>query len=127
MKMKQDIHIPDNIAEFLAIHNGVNLSINFNSVTADSGYAHMMFHTVIISMITRTCNRCGYDQLWRPDDSDSHCSRHTYNAWHYDNVFVWSDFRNDKSLEDAFEDWKASQHPCEPVTFKSYGQIGLSA
>ncbi len=124
--MKQDIHIPDNIAKWITQHDGVNLSINFNSASADSGYAHMLWHTVTISMLTRTCNRCGYDTLWNPDDSESKCIRHTYNSWRYDTVFVWSEFQNPLSLEVAFEEWKNKQSDKygAPIVKITYGQTG---
>lgn len=124
--MKQDIHIPDNIAKWIKEHDGVNLSINFNSASADSGYAHMLWHTVQISMLTRTCNRCGYDRLWRPDDRESKCQRHTYNAWRYDTVFTWSEFQNSTTLEDAFNKWLEAQPDKydAPVVKMCFGQMG---
>ena len=105
MKIIQDIHIPDSIARWIEQHDGVNLSININSASSDYGYAHMVYHTVSISILTRTCNRCGYDPLWNPDDTDSKCIRHTYNSPRYDKVFCWNAFRNPNTLEEAFNHW----------------------
>lgn len=126
MRVQQDIHIPDNIATWINEHNGVNLSINFNNASGDAGYAHVMWYTVEISMLTRTCNRCGYDVIWNPDDSESKCIRHTYNAWRYDTVFAWSAFQNTKSLEDCFDCWLKSQSEksWEPIKKMHFGQIG---
>lgn len=125
--MKQDIHIPDNIAKWIKEHDGVNLSINFNSASADHGYAHMIWHNVVISMIDRHCNRCGYDILFNPDDSESRCLRHTYSPWKYEDVFVWSEFQNPLSLEESFTIWLENQtdKAFQPVKRMTFGQLGF--
>ena len=105
----QGFRIPQNIEKWLKDHDGVNLSINFNNASADCGYAHIMWLTVEISMLNRRCNRCGYDLLWNPDDRDSKCLRHTYDAWHYDTVFAWCANHNEQTLSEAFDEWEKSQ------------------
>lgn len=127
--MKQDFHIPDNLARYVEQHIGVNLSANFNSVAADAGYAHDVFHTVVLSVMTRTCNRCGYDPVWNPDDSESKCGRHTYNGWRYDEIFVWSERRNSDSLEESFAKWEKENEAHEkgmtvPAKRIIYGKLG---
>ncbi len=127
MEIIKHIDIPDNIADYVKTHNGTNLSFNINYATSNEGYAHIIFYTVVLSKLTRTCNRCGYDPLWKPND-DNGCKRHTYNNWRYDDVFVWSKFRNAVSLEKAFDEWLKSQpirydKPCKKMMF---GQIGWS-
>ena len=125
--MKQNFSIPDNIARYIEQHKGVNLAINFNSVSADYGYVHDIHHTVVLSVLTRTCNRCGYDPLWKPDDSESKCIRHTYGRWRYDDVFVWSADTNDLSLEKCFAIWEKRDQERkynEPANHMIFGKIG---
>ena len=126
MRMIQHIDIPDNIAEYVEAYDGINLSININNVAEVSGYAHITWYSVVLSKLTRTCNRCGYDPLWKPNDDDSKCIRHTYNSWRYDEVFIWSPTNNDLSLEEAFGVWLKSQPTSkyQPVNQMTFGQIG---
>ena len=126
MQIIRHIDIPDNIAEYIEAHDGINLSININNADGDYGYAHMTWCSVILSRLTRTCNRCGYDPLWKPNDDDSKCLRHTYNNWRYDEVFVWSPIDNNQSLEEAFDVWLQSQPTSWdlPVKKMSFGRIG---
>ncbi|MBQ4361263.1 MAG: hypothetical protein II767_13520 [Proteobacteria bacterium] len=106
---EQHIDIPDNIAEYISKTNGANVAWNINSAFADGEYAHMFWISVVVSRLTRTCNRCGYDPLWQPNDDGSKCQRHTYNSPRYDDVFVWSPEDNNLSLEEAFNVWLTSQ------------------
>lgn len=124
--MTQHIDIPDNIAEYIDRHDGVNLNINFNNASADHGYGHMLWHTISISLLTRTCHRCGYDVIWNPNDSESKCQRHSYNNWRYDDVFIWSEFRNEMTLEEAFDKWLSEQPKRydQPVKKMVFGKIG---
>lgn len=120
--------IPDNIAKWLTEHNGANFSININSADQMNGYAHIIFYSVIISMLTRTCHNCGYDPIWRPDDEDSKCQRHSYNNWRYDVVFAYSPRGTKLTLEKAFDKWLDLQ-PKEyaydkPMVKMEYGKIG---
>ena len=126
MRIIQHIDIPDNIAEYIEAHDGINLSININNADGDYGYAHVIWYSVVLSRLTRTCNRCGYDPLWKPNDDDSKCIRHTYNSWRYDEVFVWSPTGNNLSLEEAFDIWWQSQPTSwdQPVKQMTFGQIG---
>ena len=126
MRIIQHIDIPDNIAEYIEDRDGINLSININNADGNCGYAHMTWHSVVLSKLTRTCNRCGYDPLWKPNDDDSKCIRHTYYSWRDDEVFEWRPTGNNLSLEEAFDVWLQSQptswdQQVKPMTF---GQIG---
>lgn len=103
------ITIPENIVKWLEKQDGANLSVNFNSVSANGGYSHIVRWYIEISMLTRTCNRCGYDSLWNPDDSNSKCLRHTYEKPRYDVVFSWMPTRFQWSLEEAFDKWLKEQ------------------
>ena len=118
-QMKQDIHIPDNIAKWIKEHDGVNLSINFNSASADYGYAHVIWHNVVISMITRHCIHCGYDELFSPEYFESKCRRHTYTPWEYVDVFTWNEDCNPLSLEECFNIWleQNTGHPIKEMRF----------
>lgn len=118
--------IPENIIKYIKEHNGTNLEIDYNHADADHGYAHNIFHTVALSMLTRTCHNCGYDVIWNPDDKESHCGRHSYNNWRYDEVFVWSEYQNSITLEEAFNMWLSAQLDVwyKPVVKKTFGQIG---
>ena len=113
MNIIQHMDIPQNIYEFISSHNGCNLSININSTDAINGYGHIMWYSVHISMLTRTCNRCGYDPLWRPNDEQSKCIRHTYDNWRYDDVFVWKTmmggYMDTQKLEGDFDTWLKAQ------------------
>lgn len=126
MHIIRHVDIPDNIAEYIEAHDGINMSININNADGDYGYAHMTWYSVILSRLTRTCNRCGYDPLWKPNDDDSKCLRHTYNSWQYDEVFVWSPTDNHLTLEEAFDIWLQSQPTSmnQPVKKMTFGQIG---
>ena len=126
MQIIRHIDIPDNVAGYIEAHDGINLSININNADGDYGYAHMTWYSVILSRLTRTCNRCGYDPLWKPNDDDSKCLRHTYNNWRYDEVFVWCPIDNHQSLEEAFDVWLQSQPTSwdQPVKKMSFGRIG---
>ena len=124
----EDIKIPDNISRWANGKNGVNIAVNYNFVDGCNGYAHMLFRSVVISQITRHCNRCGYDPLWHPDDSKSKCLRHTYSTWRYDPVFSWTDNQNNLSLEECFDYWLSLQ-PKEnewnkPAVDMDFGQFG---
>jgi hypothetical protein len=105
MHIIQHYDIPDNIADYLDTHNGVNLNININPAYVDYGYGHTVWYSVTLSKLTRTCHRCGYDPVWNPNDDKSKCVRHTYDDWRYDEVFVWSPIDNQLSLEEAFDEW----------------------
>ena len=126
MHIIRHVDIPDNIAEYIEAHDGINMSININNADGDYSYAHMTGYSVILSRLTRTCNRCGYDPLWKPNDDDSKCLRHTYNSWRYDEVFVWSPTDNHLTLEEAFDIWLQSQPTSmnQPVKKMTFGQIG---
>ena len=103
------VDIPDNIEKWIEKHDGVNLSVNVNPASTDYGYAHIKHLTVTISMLTRTCHHCGYDQIWNPDDSESKCRRHTYGIWRYDPVFEWTSNDGWTTLKTAFDVWLSKQ------------------
>ena len=114
MNIIQYSYIPNDIFEFLRRHDGCNLSINFNNASTVSGYGHIVWCSVQLSMITRTCCRCGYDPLWHPDDTESKCIHHTYDNQRYDDVFIWKAMLkegriNISSLEKAFNTWLKAQ------------------
>ena len=118
------IEIPKNIQRYIKENDGVNLAININSAAGDYGYAHVIWITYVISKLTRTCNRCGYDVIWNPDDSESKCQRHTYDAYRYDDVFIYSEKDNDKSLEEAFEEWESqNRNPYKPIKRMTFGRV----
>lgn len=124
--MNINFSLPENIASWLVRNDGVNVSINLNNASADYGYGHMIWYTVVISMLTRTCHRCGYDRLWNPDDSESKCIRHSYNSERYDEVFAWSAFGNPLSLDEAFDIWQKEQgeYGYKPIVKKMFGRFG---
>ena len=126
MKIIRHFDIPDNVAEYIEAWDGINLSININNANADFGYGHMTWYTVIISKLTRTCNNCGYDPLWKPNDENSKCGHHTYNAWRYDEVFAWSPIENPMTLEESFDVWLKAQPKRwnEPAKLMIFGKIG---
>lgn len=125
-----EIKLPQNILDFIRRFDGVNVSINYNSASANHGYAHCLFISVSISMLTRTCHRCGYDSLHNPDDTESKCGRHTYNSWRYDVVFSWTQNENNKTLEECFNEWFAVNHDrfkqekCVPIKIMDFGYRG---
>lgn len=117
-----NFEMPQNIERYLKEHDGVNVAVNFNSASADYGYAHILHKSVVMSKLTRTCNRCGYDPLWKPDDSESKCLRHTYGASRYDPVFSYSYTKNPLSLEECFDIWLDRQgEVCEYIGFGKFG------
>lgn len=120
------IAIPANMAEYIRTYHGANLSINFNHVDALNGYGGVLYCTVELSCITRTCRRCGYDLLWKPDDIDSKCLRHAYGSWRYDTVFAYSPVDNELSLEDAFAIWLKAQPASafQPRKQMMFGKVG---
>lgn len=129
MKIRQHIDIPDNIAEYVGSHNGCNLSININSTDGLNGYGMIEHFTVELSILTKTCYRCGYDPLWNPEvDDDLACSRHSYSDQRYDEVFVWrgtEGIQDRIGLEDAFNLWLQAQpkRPFNPVKRMFFGWL----
>ena len=91
-----------NIAGYVEAHDGINLCINTNNADGDDGYAHMTWYSMVLSRLTRTCNRCGYDPPWILND-ERKCLRHTCDNWRYDDVFVWSPTDKYIGLEEAYE------------------------
>lgn len=120
------VDIPENICSWLRRQDGANVSVIFNSSSANCGYGHRILKYVAISRLTRTCVRCGYDPLWNPDDSESKCVRHTYNPWRYDDVFVWEDGTNANPLEADFSRWMDAQpeRSDKPVVTMICGNLG---
>lgn len=125
MNEEYDFTLPDNIMGWLKEHYGANVSINVNSTDGLNGYGQLMHYSVHVSMLTRTCHRCGYDRLWKPDDSESKCQRHTYNSWRYDDVFVWRDRKSKASLKEEFEKWltKNRDRKDGPMVQMVYGEF----
>lgn len=118
--------VPDNIAKYATMFHS-NVAYNFNVTDGLNGYGILCHRSVVVSRLTRTCNRCGYDSLWNPDDMDSKCGRHTYGNVRYDPVFVWSETGNPLPLEEAFDDFLKDQpgpDEIKPAKFKQYGIIG---
>lgn len=123
---KMKVEMPENMAKYLKEHDGVNVAVNFNSASADYGYAHILHKSVVMSKLTRTCQRCEYDQLWKPDDAESKCQRHSYGAYRYDTVFAYSEEENPLSLEVCFDAWLEAQpekynEPCKKILFGRFG------
>lgn len=121
-----NFEMPQNIERYLKEHDGVNVAVNFNSASADYGYAHCIHKSVVMSKLTRTCNRCGYDPLWNPDDTESKCNRHSYGAYRYDTVFSFSEEDNPLSLKICFDAWLRAQpeqydKPCKYISFGRFG------
>ena len=96
--------IPDRIIDYVESKCGCNLQINYNVTDGVNGYGQIVHYSVHISILTRTCNRCGYDPLWNPRGWESKCFHHSYNHERYDDVFVWSGACG-KTLERCFDDW----------------------
>ena len=117
------LDIPDCIFEFVKQHDGCNLQININSADGFNGYAPLIHYSVYLYMLTKTCNRCGYDPLWTPEkDENSTCGRHTYSNKRYDLVFSWYSLPGNKqpyTLENAFNVWLNNQ-PIQQMSF--YGE-----
>ena len=110
-KMPESFVIPGNIRSYVESIDGAALVISFCETSGLNGYGSMMMPCVEVKRLTRTCHRCGYDPLWKPNDDDSHCGHHSYDGWRYDTVFAWTDIRNSVSLEEAFERFLQAQPP----------------
>lgn len=102
------IEIPDKILDYVRDYDGTNLNVGFNYTTTNCGYGHLFSVSYDLSRLTKTCYRCGYDPLWRPELWESKCQRHRYNSERYDTVFFWQE-GYDKQLEDCFDEWLAMQ------------------
>lgn len=112
----QTITIPDNIREFVGKHDGSVVEIAINDASSNYGYAHMMYTTVKVKKLTKTCWRCGYDEIWNngPDLEEDWIKRkckhrHTYGNRRYDTIFSWIENDNCIPLEDAFDIWLSNQ------------------
>lgn len=127
MDIDKEFVIPDNIRDWIRQRDGVNLAINYNSASADYGYAHIIHHSVVISMLNRHCNNCDYDELWSPNDENSKCARHTYSKAKYEPIFVWSPKGNLLSLEMCFSIFAKkyeSRKWNEAVQYMGFGELG---
>ena len=110
MECPNNIRIPENIVNYLDRHNGVVLTISINATDGINGYGHLMQVGYELKKLTRTCHRCGYDPVWRPDLWENHGGgRHTYGSWRYDMVFCYIDNNQELSLEQAFDQWLEKQ------------------
>ena len=118
--------LPLNVLRYVEENDGTSIAININSASADYGYAHVIHKSVVISRLTRTCHHCGYDPLWKPDDSESKCRRHIYSTFRYDTVFTWTPNQCDLSLKDAFDQFLKAQPQKygSPCIRKDFGKIG---
>lgn len=126
IEIPNKIEIPNNIVQYIYRNDGVNLSVNINSAATISGYGRMIFCTYVLSKITRTCHRCGYDPLWNPDDTESKCIRHTYDGYRYDEVFAYSPDDEGRSLEECFEEWLSkNNNPNKPAERMIFGRTGF--
>lgn len=114
------ITIPKNLAEYIDRHDGACVVVAFNNASAQYGYAHLMHTTVKLELLTRTCNNCGYDEIWHPELWESKCLRHSYGNYRYDTVFAWRAERSDVTLERAFDIWVENQ-PKQGVEYMSFG------
>lgn len=131
MKIKRYYQIPENMAEWLGKKDGTAIEFIINPAFGDYGYAHIVWKRIEIRMITRKCNRCGYDQLWNPEPDKPCLYRHTYNNWEYETVFQYEYIEDDEPVDDisyAFTKWLELQ-PQEngrngPYTFISFGKTG---
>lgn len=123
-------HIPQNIAKYIADHDGSVIELSICHADADDGYAHVLWPAVSVKRLTRTCIHCGYDPIWSPDDSNSRCRRHAYNSWRYDTVFSWSGpNKTDQDLASAFDTWQQAQPSngyVNPVKYMRFGQFDWS-
>ena len=100
--------IPDRIANYVRSMCGCNLQVNYNETDALNGYGGIQHVSVYIQMLTRRCSRCGYDEIWNPDDRQSKCNRHTLQPGRYDDVFVWKPECR-RPLESCFDEWLSLQ------------------
>ena len=114
------ITIPGNMTEYLSRQDGACVVVSFNSAGEQYGYAHLMHTVVELTMLTRTCNNCGYDEIWRPELWESKCLRHSYGDYRYDTVFAWRAERSDTTLEQSFDVWLENQ-PREGVKYMTFG------
>lgn len=121
------IVIPQNIVDYLESHNDVALDISFNHVDVLNGYGDFYLEVTSIKRVAQTCYRCGYDTLWNPDDSESQCTRHTLSNERYDDVFVWTPYKCDLCLKDAFDIWLSKQPSkkeyYKPAVKMTFGQL----
>ena len=123
--MQQHFDIPDNIARYVDMYDGVKLNIQVSTRVLNS-YIRQQTYTVIMTMRTRRCKLCGFDLIWNPFDDESPCRRHTYEPWRDDPVFVWSPGPDVPPLEEAFDEWLAAQPKgYGPVKMKAFGRMVL--
>lgn len=99
--------LPDNMAEFLMVHAST-LEISVCHTDVENGYGSRITRLLQVKLPYRKCNRCGYHSLWNPDDTNSHCMRHTYEKG-WDTVFAYDPDNNFISLPDAFSEWLSKQ------------------
>ena len=123
--MPLSFEIPENIADFVGHHDGSSMEVSLNPAFTVSGYAHVIWLTVRVSMLNRRCIHCGYETLWNPKPEKPCPCRHTYAKITYDDVFTWrntwdpenkEDYRSintraKTSLEKAFTIFLENQNP----------------
>lgn len=118
MRCPNNIPIPDNISNYIDHHHGVALVVSLNATDAVNGYGHQLHTVYELKHLTRTCHRCGYDEIWHPELWGAHGDgRHTYGNYRYDTVFRYKQGDKKPTLEQAFNLWLEAQ-PTEYETDK---------
>ena len=103
-------NLPDNVAEYLNSHYS-NIQFDVCKTDVENGYGERITRRVSIMLPYKRCTNCGYHSLWKPDDSESHCRRHTY-AKGWDTVFSF-DMDKGGNLEEAFAEFLKRQPKSE--------------
>lgn len=101
--------IPKNMQDYLKKYYA-NISINYNVTDGLNGYGQIMNRNVIVYRYHEWCNRCGWSNLFGKErwDIKPYHYRHTIER-DYSPVFAWTDFKNEKSLEECFADFLSTQ------------------
>ena len=116
-KMTGIENLPDNVAEYLNSHYS-NIQFDICKTDVENGYGEKITRRVSIMLPYKRCINCGYHSLWNPDDSESHCRRHTYEKG-WATVFSFQMNNAQRSLENAFDEFLKQQPENEndPVVF----------
>lgn len=116
-----NIEIPDNIQNFIKRTDGVSIDVVINHPVSSCGCNLKIRKTIVLSILNRSCNRCGYDYIFNPDGGDGDCG-HSNCELKYVPVFVWQDFDNATPLEKAFSIWLDAYEKRGRVQVMTFGR-----
>ena len=112
--------LPDNIAKYFNDHY-CTIEISVCHTDVECGYGSRISKVFKILLPFCKCNRCNYNSLWNPDDSDSKCLRHTYTkGWDVIFAYTLETGEHKMSLDTAFDKFLKAQSKSDMLPIVKY-------